>query len=129
PPSAVMAIARYIRSRVGSPNPSGDFCTSGAATDGMAPAGISDLIMPTRFPSLTLLTVALVLVSRVYSQTDQNQLPALMAEAKRAQTAGDVDSAIEAYAKILRFRPNWGPAEFNLGLMYHLQKKYEQAVP
>jgi tetratricopeptide (TPR) repeat protein len=95
----------------------------------LPPPDISDLIMPIRFRSLELLTVAIVLVGRVYSQTDQNQLPALMAEAKRAQTAGDVDSAIAAYARILRIRPNWGPAEFNLGLMYHLQKKYEQAVP
>src|SRR6266478_185743 len=52
----------------------------------LPPTGISDLIMPTRFRSLTLLTVMLVFVSRAYSQTDEIQLPALMAEAKRAQT-------------------------------------------
>src|SRR5437868_755857 len=85
--------------------------------------------MPSRHRSLVLLGAALVLSSRAHPQGDQSQLTALMAEARRAQNAGEVDSAIGAYTRILRIRPNWGPAEFNLGLMYHLQKKYQDAVP
>lgn len=48
--------------------------------------------------------------------------------ARSAQASGDLQRAIEAYQGILRIRPGWGPVELNLGLMYQLQKNYNEAL-
>ena len=52
-----------------------------------------------------------------------------MKRAKEDQIAGKMAGAIAAYSNVLRIRPTWGPAEFNLGLVYHQQKRYQDSVP
>jgi len=63
------------------------------------------------------------------AQSGDEQILALMKRAKEDQIAGKMAGAIAAYSDVLRIRPTWGPAEFNLGLVYHQQKKYQDSVP
>ena len=65
----------------------------------------------------------------VCAQPVDEQILALMKRAKEDQVAGKMAGAIEAYSNVLRIRPTWGPAEFNLGLVYHQQKRYQDSVP
>ena len=62
------------------------------------------------------------------AQTVDNGLRALMEKARAAQQSENFEEARRVYEEILKIRPRWGRAEFNLGLMYHLQKKYSDAV-
>ena len=87
------------------------------------------MLLSARFSFCVVIAGALLFPAPASPQPDQDQLASLTAQARQAQDAGDFDAAIQSYTGILRIRPNWGPAEFNLGLMYHMQKKYADAVP
>jgi tetratricopeptide (TPR) repeat protein len=52
----------------------------------------------------------------------------LMQKADVAQKAGNEDAAAALYREVLRIRPRWGPAEYNLGLMLALQDQYADAI-
>jgi tetratricopeptide (TPR) repeat protein len=62
------------------------------------------------------------------AQSTEQQLAALTAKARAAQEAGNVQAAAAAYEQVLRLRPGWAPAEFNLGLMYQQQKRHHEAL-
>ena len=61
-------------------------------------------------------------------QSADDEIAALAAKAKAAEQAGDAAAAAQAYERILRLRPGLPQAEFNLGLMYQLQKRHIDAI-
>jgi tetratricopeptide (TPR) repeat protein len=71
---------------------------------------------------------AWALVWRLAAQAPEAELKALIEAAQRAEQREDLETAADAYRKILRLRPGWASAEFNLGLVYHSQRKYGEAV-
>ncbi|MGH9398645.1 MAG: tetratricopeptide repeat protein [Terriglobia bacterium] len=52
----------------------------------------------------------------------------LVQQAIAAQKSGDTSAAIQLYQKVVELRPNWGPAEYNLGLLFSIEKRYAEAV-
>ncbi len=50
------------------------------------------------------------------------------AEAKSAEAAGDMGSAIAKYEEILKLAPRLGAAYNNLGLLYFKQRDFEKAA-
>jgi len=58
----------------------------------------------------------------------QDPLQALLAKVQRAEQEQNLDEAARLYKEILRLRPNWIEAEFNLGTIYYTQKKYPEAI-
>jgi len=84
---------------------------------------------PTRIALLSVLfLVAVGNGSLLHSQTSDDRVQLLTAKAQAAQRSENTEQAIKAYEEILRIRPHWGPAELNLGLMYHLEKRYLDAI-
>ena len=84
---------------------------------------------PTRFDLLVgVQGLVLCLFYLASGQSTEQQLAALTAKARAAQEAGDVQGAATAYEEVLRLRPGWAPAEFNLGLMYQQQKRHHDAI-
>lgn len=63
----------------------------------------------------------------LFAGTD-DRLQDLMNRAQAAQQASNYDEASAAYREILKLRPGWAPAEFNLGMMYFLEKNYPVAL-
>jgi tetratricopeptide (TPR) repeat protein len=51
-----------------------------------------------------------------------------MDKAREAQLADKSDEAADLYRAALRMRPHFGPAEYGLGLMVSVQKKYQEAA-
>ncbi|HET6220418.1 MAG TPA: tetratricopeptide repeat protein, partial [Acidobacteriaceae bacterium] len=52
----------------------------------------------------------------------------LMERAQAAQQSSNYDEASADYREIIKLKPGWAPAEFNLGMMYFLQKNYPDAL-
>jgi tetratricopeptide (TPR) repeat protein len=52
----------------------------------------------------------------------------LMQRAVAAQKAGNDKEAVALYTEVLRLRPRWGPAEYNLGLINALQDRYAESI-
>ncbi|PYV44379.1 MAG: hypothetical protein DMG06_06750, partial [Acidobacteria bacterium] len=48
--------------------------------------------------------------------------------AKQAEKAGDYTKAVEAYRSILKIRPDMAEARQNLGLVYYVQAKNQEAI-
>ena len=61
-------------------------------------------------------------------QISDSRIQVLTEKAQAAQRSEDTEEAIRAYEEILRIRPHWAPAELNLGVMYHLKKRYLDAI-
>lgn len=57
-----------------------------------------------------------------------DNVPELMQQAITAQKNGETSTAIHFYRKVLELRPEWGPAEYNLGLVISVEKNYAEAV-
>lgn len=57
-----------------------------------------------------------------------DDVPDLMQQAITAQKNGEPSTAIHLYRKVLQLRPEWGPAEYNLGLVISVEKNYAEAV-
>ena len=72
--------------------------------------------------SCVLLPLALALAQGHESALD------LMQQAITAQKNGEIPAAIKLYQKVLEQRPHWGPAEYNLGLVISVEKRYAEAV-
>jgi len=56
------------------------------------------------------------------------QLEDLMQKGAAAQRAGDAELSAKFYNEALRLRPHYGPAEYNLGLVKIVQKRYADAI-
>ncbi len=69
-----------------------------------------------------------VLLGAIPLGPSQDRLQALIAKAQRAEQQQDLEEAASAYGEILRLRPHWTEAEFNLATVYYSQKKYPEAV-
>lgn len=57
-----------------------------------------------------------------------DSVESLYAEAKSAESAGDLSTASAKYEEILKLAPRLGPAYNNLGMLYFKQGRYQQAV-
>jgi tetratricopeptide (TPR) repeat protein len=64
----------------------------------------------------------------VVAQEPDAELKALIEAARQAEQREDLGAAVEAYKKILKLRPNWASAEFNLALVYHSRRNYREAI-
>ena len=62
------------------------------------------------------------------NQAAEEGIRELIRKAQAAEQAEKLDQAAEAYQEILKLRPHWPAAEFNLALVYHSQKKYPEAI-
>ena len=62
-------------------------------------------------------------------QISDSRIQLLTEKAQAAQRSENTEEAIKAYEEILRIRPHWAPAELNLGVMYHLEKKRPGRYP
>jgi len=58
----------------------------------------------------------------------QDPLQALLAKVQRAEQEQNLEEAARLYKEILRLRPHWIEAEFNLGTIYYTQKNYPEAI-
>src|SRR5258707_1147167 len=52
----------------------------------------------------------------------------LMQSAQLAARDGNADEAARLYREVLRIKPRWAPAEFDLALACHFQKNYAEAI-
>ncbi len=59
---------------------------------------------------------------------DNPRVQELYAQAKSAQSAGDLPTAIAKYGEILRLAPRLGPAYNNLGALYFRQREFSKAA-
>jgi tetratricopeptide (TPR) repeat protein len=91
-------------------------------------------LLPRRCWVTTLLLVSSLplLTSLLASQSPAIRTEAVqrhLAAAKQAQAAGDFAKAAEEYMKALRLQPKSAEIYQNLGLVYHLQNNYREAIP
>src|SRR6266496_131416 len=84
----------------------------------------------TRHPLFPVLFILLISgnTGSLRGQTSDGRIQLLTEKAQAAQRSENTEEAIKDYEEILRIRPHWGPAELNLGLMYHLEKRYLDAI-
>ncbi len=59
---------------------------------------------------------------------DDSRVTTLYGEAKAAQSAGDITTAIAKYEELIEVAPDLGPAYNNLGMLYLKQREYPQAA-
>src|ERR1051325_9879394 len=81
--------------------------------------------MPGRMVFLGLLWVPFGLLA---NQSVDQQLRVLVQKAQAAEQKDDLEEAAALYRQMLKIRPHWASAEFNLGLVCHSQKKYWGAI-
>lgn len=74
------------------------------------------------------LSVIIALCGFLLCQTPDARVQNLHAEAKSAEAAGDVQSAIGKYQEILKLAPRLGAAYNNLGLLYFKQRDFDKAA-
>jgi tetratricopeptide (TPR) repeat protein len=74
------------------------------------------------------LAMTIALCTFLLCQTPDARVQKLHAEAKSAEAAGDVRSAIAKYQEILKLAPRLGAAYNNLGLLYFKQRDFENAA-
>ena len=89
-----------------------------------------DVPITTRFLSRIIgwLAMTIALCGSLLCQTPDARVQKLHAEAKSAEAAGDVTSAIAKYQEIIKLAPRLGPAYNNLGLLYFKQRDFEKAA-
>ena len=64
----------------------------------------------------------------IAGQSSDDRAINLMEKAQALHRTGDLQGAAQAYKQVLQIRPQWAPAEFNLGLVYISSKQYADAV-
>lgn len=69
-----------------------------------------------------------LLFSSLARTQGHDNVPELMQQAITAQKNGETSTAVDLYRKVLQLRPEWGPAEYNLGLVISVEKNYTEAV-
>jgi len=76
------------------------------------------------------LAVLLFAAAPLLAQTGENdsRVQELYAQAKAAQSRGDVAGAVSKYEEILRAAPKLAPAYNNLGALYFRQREYRKAA-
>ena len=74
------------------------------------------------------LAMTIALCSFLPCQSPDARVQKLYAEAKSAEAAGDMGSAIAKYEEILKLAPRLGAAYNNLGLLYFKQRDFEKAA-
>ena len=85
--------------------------------------------MAVRFAAAVAILSALLGGAAAHAQSaESGRVESLYQEAKSAEQAGDLPSAIAKYEEILKIAPGLGPAYNNLGAVYFKQGQYEQAV-
>jgi tetratricopeptide (TPR) repeat protein len=52
----------------------------------------------------------------------------LLRVAEQAARSGNAEQAADLYRQVLQIKPHWIPAEFDLALAYHFQRKYSDAI-
>jgi tetratricopeptide (TPR) repeat protein len=77
---------------------------------------------------IALLAMTVALCSSLLCQTPDGHVQKLHAEAKSAEAAGDVRTAIAKYEEILKLSPRLGAAYNNLGILYFQQHDFEKAA-
>jgi tetratricopeptide (TPR) repeat protein len=65
---------------------------------------------------------------QILSADNDSQVQKLYAEAKSAQSQGDLAGAVAKYQKLLQVAPNLGAAYNNLGALYLQQREYKDAA-
>ena len=74
-------------------------------------------------------TAGLLVVSLVPVRAQaRDNVSELMHQAIAAQQNGETANAIQLYQRVLELRPRWGPAEYNLGLVISVEKRYSEAI-
>jgi len=71
---------------------------------------------------------ALVLSAQNRAESEDLRVEKLYAQAKAAQSHGDIPAAIADYEEIVRMAPNLGAAYNNLGALYFRQREFQKAV-
>jgi tetratricopeptide (TPR) repeat protein len=61
-------------------------------------------------------------------QSTSSSIQLLMQRAQQAASAGKAEQAAGFYREVLRIKPRWPPAEFDLALACHFQKNYAAAI-
>ena len=82
-------------------------------------------------PTRLLSTVAICILAATvpaYPQDRESEVAAHFSAAQRAQNAGDLDTAVQEYRSVLALESNVGEVYVNLGLVYHLQAKFEASA-
>jgi tetratricopeptide (TPR) repeat protein len=75
------------------------------------------------------LSACCLLACALSGQAPDAALKELIEAARQAEQRGDLTTAVEAYRKILRLRPGWAAAEFNLALIHHSRGNCPDAIP
>jgi tetratricopeptide (TPR) repeat protein len=91
-----------------------------------------EMFAPVR--GLVILIVALVVVgnpavSRAAEDDANSAIQQLYSEAEAAESAGQLQQAIEKYQQILKLAPNLPAAHNNLGQIYYQQGRFDEAIP
>lgn len=78
-------------------------------------------------PSLGLVVLALCPLV-ISAQEHDSEAARHFLAARRAQAAGDLNLAAQEYLTVIRLEPGVAEVRFNLGLVYHLEARYEESV-
>jgi superkiller protein 3 len=93
---------------------------------------LNTLSLRQSFSALVLTVVLLFLDPLLHPSLAQNppekQIEQYLQEAQAAEKAKDYDRAAAAYQAILKIRPEWALIHQSLGVVYHLQSRFPEAI-